>query len=100
MKNLLKVLFVTTAISTTSVSAEPNDSGVVVLTTKYGHKVTIPIGKDGYIPKVLEDGAIRINEGWVLLPTGKLDENGNVLFVTMPYAAYAALKAEVSKEGS
>jgi hypothetical protein len=99
MKNLLKVLFVTTAISTTSVSAEPNDS-VVVLTTKYGHKVTIPIGKDGYIPKMLEDGAIRINEGWVLLPTGKLDKNGNVLFVTMPYAAYAAQKAEISKEGS
>ncbi len=48
MKKLSIALFTVTSIVTTSVSAEPNS---VVLTTKDGHTVTVPIGKDGYIPK-------------------------------------------------
>ncbi len=94
MKKLPVVLLITAVTTTISTFAETNS---VVLTTKDGHTLTVPIGKDGYIPYILEDGAIRISEKSVLLPTGQTDENGNIRFITIPYAAYMARKGEVNK---
>ena len=90
--SVLAVLAASIILSSTPALAEGTGTGSVTLTMKDGRTVVVPIGKDGYIPHVLEDGAIRISKELVLLPTKEVDENGNVVFITMPYAAYAAHK--------
>ena len=92
--SVLAALAASIILSSTPVLAEETGTGSVTLTMKDGRTVVVPIGKDGYVPHVLEDGAIRISKELVLLPTKEVDENGNVVFITMPYATYAAKKAE------
>lgn len=93
MKYSILALALSTVLSSTPTLAKEAETNSVTLTMKDGRTVVVPVGKDGYVPHVLEDGAIRISKDWVLLPTGKTDKNGNVIFITMPYAAYAAKHA-------
>jgi len=94
MKHLILAALTASMVLSSTPTLAKAEASSVTLTMKDGRTVVVPIGKDGYVPHVLEDGAIRISKELVLLPTGKADKNGNVIFITMPYAAYAAKKAE------
>ena len=98
MKHLILAALTASIVLSSTPTLAKAGANSVTLTMKDGRTVVVPIGKDGYVPTVLEDGAIRISKELVLLPTKQVDKNGNIVFITMPYAAYAAKKAEKPTE--
>jgi len=92
MKHLILAALTASMVFSSTPTLAKAEANSVTLTMKDGRIVVVPISKDGYVPHVLEDGAIRISKELVLLPTKEVDKNGNVVFITMPYAAYAAHK--------